>query len=714
MNKKPATAPFRPSETACAVLAHSALLLPVLVQTWPIQALRLALSTPRLFPQAAEARAALVRHACREAVHPLAALTRTLCPWTRACLARCLLLEEGLPPWSDRFHDVACLPQLEATIGPWLETRIVTALPHYERRMQLPPSAARTRSPFTYQYARLHDDRVARQFVMLADAHEALCFMHAFWRAQRVASPPEQITLLECGTYDTTWRKMILDIDAPLSDLRNAGLSTDPKVLGVAVLDLAEAVARALCAHGFLARPCPFAIVSRHAPGRKCSWHITLCALADYATWRTALAAVERDAARAEHALEWGMMPFVDMATLRNSHSQYMQVWGSTKAQARDGNCFRCEGVWASATDPLFDLDEAAATPHQRLLYESATSLNLNDPWSVPFVGLEEASALDAGERVLKRRAPPPPPPAFERPKASPRPQPAPSSSHHLASWAGLPPSAAWMKAFVDDGGTTRLHYIPSMANPAYVPDTVTKARAVWVHAQVSRYACCPRLLMGKDGFIHQHTNTGMMYCFEDAHGHARLWIRCFSAKCLANARPDRQRERGWTEVLESDLDAFRARRNGTPVPPPPPPPQPQPPPPVDWTGIPGSQAAWLRAPWDGVALTPAPERPYVPKSIFQRNTRVLVHAGVAADGLLCPRRLVRDRAWYWHAEDNGPEPYRILVAEQSSPKCAGRSYRLFVRCTHRDCAHITPDPREPQCPWTELTRLTLQTPVPK
>jgi hypothetical protein len=377
----------------------------------------------------------------------------------------------------------------------------------------------------------------------------------------------------------------------------------------------------------------------------------------------------------------------------------------------------------------LFYVVDDDPTPQQTLLFAAATSINIHDPWSMPFAGLSATSTLDESERVLKKIRPvvvaptlPPRPKKYARPKteaeAAERDQKLPGS----ASWAGLPSSMSWVRAFVDDGNKTRLSFIPSMANPAYVPHAVATARQVWVHAQMSHYTCCPRLLMGNPGFIHQHTNTGLLYCFEDATGAPRCWIRCFSPKCIAGARQDRQRERGWTEIYEQDLDMLRFMQRGEPQPqpspPPPPKPQPKPQPKKTeevedvWQGIPPVQAAWISEPWRGITLTRDAARPFVPACVFKRECKVILHATVPNDdGLLCPRRLVRDRVRHFHQSDNGPDPYRIIVVEQSSPKCAGRSYRLFVRCTHTDCAHITGiDTRDPKCPWTELTRLTLQT----
>ena len=724
--KKPTTAasaPFPEKKSRSPLQEHAGVVLPLLMQAAPVQAMRLALASARLRGLFAEdARAALVALACRRAQSksPLAALAVTRCLWARAALARRILLAREDEEEEDPFEGLTCLPQLESRLAAWMQPRLAATLPIYERRLQLEPSADRTRSPFTYQHARREgkEGGLFRRFLMLADAHEALCFVHAFWQLQRAAPRHEQITLLECGSYDGTWRKWILDVDAPLAELRNAGLSTDPDVLWVAVLDLAQAVSRTLCERGYLAEPCPFAIVSRHVPERKCSWHVTLCALADYATWRKAMGDVERVAAqKREEAGEWALMPFVDQATLRNSHSQYMQVWGSTKATACDGNCFRSEGVWGSAEEPLFFFDEADATPHQRRLFVAATGLNLHDPWSRPFVGLAAASEVDpGGERVLKLAQPPQPPQPPPRPRATAashsKPSGPSSSSEPVAKahWGGLPAEAAWMRAFVDDGHSTRLHYIPSMANPANVPDTVAKARNVWVHAQVSRYTCCPRLLLGAHSLIHQHSNTGMLYCFEDAHGRPRLWIRCFSTKCLADARRDRQRERGWTEVLEEDLLLLRRQ-------PPPPSPAPAPaaaepaaPEKKEWTdGIPPSQVEWISAPWKALQAEFAPrmdERREVPHCLCQPFVVVKLYASVARCGWLCPRLLVSERVRRVHAAGGEEGDYRVLVAEQSSPKCAGRSYRLFVRCMHPDCAHLRASD-----PWVELTRLTLLTP---
>ena len=168
-----------------------------------------------------------------------------------------------------------------------------------------------------------------------------------------------------------------------------------------------------------------------------------------------------------------------------------------------------------------------------------------------------------------------------------------------------------------------------------------------------------------------------------------------------------RQRERGWTEVYEDNLRLLqrgRAASSEASA-------EQQKKREFLWQGIPQIHAAWMKAPWASAVLAPNCETRLLPPCLGVKGTVVVkLYAHVEqGEGWLCPRILCRDRVRHLHAKDDGS--YCVLVVEQSSPKCVGRSYSLFVLCTHKECAHIVTDP---QSPWTELTRLGLQAPAAK
>ena len=709
----------------------------------------------------------------------LAALTVTLDPLQRAALQRLLLLAAAAPL-------KAVAPKLAPMAQEDLRARyrwlsgydLPSTLRAYETARRIPHRPGRGRGPFTYQWAfrepappppkgkpdARRDVRngevLRRRYITLPDAAAALAFFEEWHASQRAAAPQAMVTLLECGTYDGAWRKWILDIDASHDDLCAAGFSTDPAVLLPGVLDLAEAIGASLHRLGFLHRPCPFAVVSRHVPGRKCSWHVTLCALADHERWRRALEAVER--AETLTGQRWGMLRFVDGAIRRNTKSQYMQVWGSTKVAAGEpcnARCFRCEGVWATATEPLLFFgasgasgadDEGAENSNNReqVIFAAATSLMLHDPWSLPFVGLTALSEIDPDELVLK--AEPPPPrgkkrgasqiAAFGDGEAEGSDNTTTKRRTGLGSevWSALPPEAAWMRRVICDG-RTRLETAFS-DNPAYQPYPVRDPRAVvWLHAHVRHPACCARRLVA-EGVAYQHSsNTALLYCFADAHGQPRMLVRCFASSCRATPTHVRINPAScWVEVVESDRPraplAVPSAPSAPKAPKAPtapgaapkaprvkleaPPAAPQAPDDV-WAALPRQTVAsrWIHEAWAGAALTPAPVPADLPP-LAQRAGITLVVCAAGATLPFCPHTVLRERVRRPH-----PGPGEVLVFAQRSPSCVACSYRLFVRAAPSSSRLLDPPPtnappqaaqapQAPQAPqWVELTRLALLVP---
>jgi hypothetical protein len=574
--------------------------------------------------------------------------------------------------------------------APLMAYRMAPALQQYERLTGQAPRPGRMRPPFTYQIVtRPPPPRTgtARQFVMLHDAQQALQFVHDVHAVQQRTPVADMISVNECGAFDGAWRKMVLDIDAPIQALdADARLgASDPQALTVQVRGLAEAIAQALHRAGLVPRPCPFAITSRHIPGRKCSWHVTLCAWAGYARWRNALRHVLQTLAHEE----WPLLRFVDPAVLANSRSQYIQIVGSTKVNADapgDGRCFRDEGLWASATTRIQVPDTT--------LFLAASSLMLHDPWSVPFCALRGRSTLDPEEHVLKEHAEASPP--TKRSSAPIRIDPPtkclrpadPIVQRLLLTWDALPTHCDWMRRFVVDDDT-RLHWIPSNADPVNRPFAARDARQVLLHAQVRRCARCPHawVQLGKHM---RHSNTTMLYCFIDARHVPRMLMRCFSTSCgdAGQTNPPKKdwieiKEEHWHRTLPSPLRLLAPTTPRKPV---------------DWGVLPPPIAAWMRAPWADLFEYPLPAT--TPSPLLAREegvVRVRV-CGTTPTPPFCPRNLHRRLC---HAPDAFLEPYVVWIGEQRLPTCAGRSYRLFLRCVHPDCVGSG-------AAWTELTRASL------
>ena len=614
-----------------------------------------------------EARQRVVAHAGQRR-QPLAALATTAAPWARALVARGLL--DGALTTTDETPP-ADMRRLMQRYEGWMHFDLQRTLQVYERRLQQTPRPHRDRGPYTYQLVtreRVEDparvkrravrdgEAEARRFLTLPDPHAAMRFVLDFQAVQTRTPLPQQISVNECGTHDETWRKWVLDIDASEDRVRASQFSTDVEALHVAVLDLATAIAAALHRRGFLARPCPFAVLSRHALPKKYSWHITLCAFASYAQWTHALRTVlEHDVRPDEQA--WAMARFIDDKVLANTRSQYMQIMGSTKVVAGvppAGRCFRDEGLYQSTMAPI------PIPPAQRAaLMAAATSCMLHDPWSQPFVGLARASYLDAEEQALKRRRHAPPTPTTTPHKKQRRTQ-TPNPKKAEEGLDALPP---WMRGLVrhPSGGTT-LGRIPSMDDPSQKHlrplQRLPPEHTVLLYAHVRGAACCPHALVSEQRLHRHRSDNAMLYCC--AAPHPRMLMRCFSTHCA----------RGWVELHEAHwarLEALRGDVGG-------------------WDALPPALAAWMRAPWRDATLTPADnDAPNPPCP----TTRIHVRA-TCAPLPFSPLRLVRDRTRA-PTEESGT----VVVTEHRTPTVRGVSYRLWAHC--------------PSEGWTELTRSALQ-----
>jgi hypothetical protein len=618
----------------------------------------------------------IVAHALRRQPHPLAALARTTQPGARAPLARNALFAEGEAEKEE--ERPATMDHFMKRYQRWMHFDLKRTLELYERQLQQKTRPQRDRGPYTYQLVmreRVDDpthvkrrrvcngEAEARRFLTLPDPHAALQFVLDFQSVQPRTPTQRQISVNECGTHDSTWRKWVLDIDASEEGVRNAQFSTEVDALHVAVLDLATAIAEALHRRGFLARPCPFAVLSRHAPPKKYSWHVTLCAFASYAQWTHALRAVLEHDVRPD-TQTWAMARFIDDKVLANTRSQYMQIMGSTKVAAGvqgTGRCFRDEGLYQSTMRPIH------LPPAQRAsLMAAATSCMLHDPWSQPFVGLASASRLDTEEQALKRvilsaRDPATTKEEKEGPKRKKTRVATAAAADSETTPLSMDALPAWMRALVaHPSGETTLRRIPSMDDKAHRPlSRLPPEHTVLLYAHVSNAACCPHALVS-EGRLHRHrSDNAMLYCC--AAPHPRMLMRCFSSHCA----------RGWVELRETHRAQLEALRPSS----------------AQWDALPASVAAWMRPPWRNTPLTPNLDEPRQPPCTA---TRIHVHA-TCASLPFSPRRLAREGRRYCGVTQEGG---LIVVTEHRLPTVRAVNYRLWVHC--------------PSEGWTELTRSML------
>jgi hypothetical protein len=622
-----------------------------------------------------EVRQRIVAHTLRRQPHPLSALATTPQPWARAAFARHALRHgaendnnEGVKKRPATMHD------LVARYKDWMDFDLQRTLRLYEGHLKQKARPHRDRGPYTFQLVmreRIDDptrvkrrrvcggEAESRRFVTLPDPRAAMQFVLDFQSVQPHTPLERQISVNECGTHDGTWRKWVLDIDASEERVRASHFSTDVDALHVAVLDLATAISNALHRRGFLASPCPFAVLSRHALPKKYSWHITLCAFAGYTQWANALRTVLEHDVRPDKQ-EWAMARFIDEKVIANTRSQYMQIMGSTKVVAGvpgTGRCFSDEGLYQSTMHPI-----PIPAAQRAALMAAATSCMLHDPWSLPFVGLANASRIDAEEKVLKRIS------VLVAPSSSssapPKKQQAPAAKKNqeeeedaAASSSSLEALPAWMRGLVaHPSGQTILGRIPSMNDTANRPlSRLPPKHTVLLYAHVRGAACCPHALVS-EGRLHRHrSDNAMLYCCSAPQ--PRMLMRCFSTHCA----------KGWVELREAHWTRLEALRPSK----------------VQWDALPRATAAWMRPPWNDTLLVPV-EEPHPPCTV----TRIHVHADCTPLPF-SPRRLAKEGR-----REPTLEGGTVVVTENRLPTVSGVSYRLWAHC--------------PSEGWTELTRSML------
>ena len=633
------------------------------------QCVRLLCVSSRFDALREQVRHRMVSHALRRQPDPLAALATTSAPWARAVVAKHATLSSPVTHHTD---PPASMAQLFERYRECMDFDLPRTLRRYESRLQQKTRPQRDRGPYTYQIvmreripdpSRVKQRRVSngeaesRRFLTLNDPLAAMRFVLDFQAVQRHTPLERQISVNECGSHDGAWRKWVLDIDASEERIRASNFSTDVEALHVAVLDLAEAIAAALHRRGFLTRPCPFAVLSRHSLPRKYSWHVTLCAFASYPQWTRALRTVLEFDVQPE-SQTWAMARFIDEKVLANTRSQYMQIMGSTKVVAGvpgTGLCFRDEGLYYATMRPV-----PMPKAHRASLMAAATSCMLHDPWSQPFVGLARESQLDAEEQVLKRIVDETFPSKNRTKRTAPPCDDAHDALRRRAKTEGLDRLPAWMRGLVHVPGQTTLGHIPSMDNPEHRPRSLPKAHTVLLYAHVRGAACCPNALVN-EGRLHRHTSdNAMLYACEAPH--PRMLMRCFSTRCA----------RGWVELSEAHLDQLKRLTEASADT-------------VRWDALPASVAAWMRAPWIDTPLSPASEpNPPCP------TTRVLLRATCAVMPF-SPQRLCTEGLRAPTAEGG-----TIAVIERRMPNVHGVTYRLWAHCRSEG--------------WTELTQSALRT----
>lgn len=385
---------------------------------------------------------------------------------------------------------------------------------HYARRVRVAPGAPAKRK-------HVNGETVRNRFVAFRDAAETLRFFLEWDAAEAAASLADKTMVFECGSYaDDIQRKWVIDVDADLAKLterQRAEWSAGPD----AIVAFATSIGEHLRRLGYLRRPCHIAITSRHVPGKKLSWHVTLCALASFAQWREAMRRVVKLLDKDP------MQAFVDERILRNSKSQFIQILGSTKVTMG----YPCNGI---CFEPVGLYHNGAPLPMPpRHLFFAATSLMVQDPWSLPFARVETKPTEAMCAKQKKKTT------SVDAPKTK---------------TGSCTPPQAWMRTLI---GTAHFTTPPCIQSQDATCSGIDKKNIMFYACAIDP-AMCPRTFAA-EGRVYQHGSdrNAIVVCTA-----SRLFMRCFSSKCKKHPVPPKRAAGGgvWVELFESDLvsDAVR------------------------------------------------------------------------------------------------------------------------------------------------------------
>jgi hypothetical protein len=367
---------------------------------------------------------------------------------------------------------------------------------------------------------------------------------------------------MECGpSDDITCRKWIIDIDAAYKDLKEFGLLEDESVcteedriiLQKAVISLGSSISQFLQRVGFTRSACHFALKSRHQAlpegYKKLSWHLTLMAFAPYPEWQQAMRYTEKvgyskevrtlikqkGPARSLKTDRWIAAVLADSHILANSKGQYLQTLHSEKVEAgvaATGKRFEFDGVYNS-------MGQREERPICQVLAYAATSLSMQDPWSVMAqkqkLSLPEDQSDESQKSKNKRKSPSEDREESKRKKTAEGQEGKKSTETDLDKWELLP--EVWMRGLLEMPGSSYLTVLPCIKEEKIMPGEVfsiinSGRGKIIFYANVVHVNVCPRYLINADTIHRHHNDSAVAICMTDG-GRNRLFVRCFSEKCL-------------------------------------------------------------------------------------------------------------------------------------------------------------------------------------
>ena len=178
----------------------------------------------------------------------------------------------------------------------------------------------------------------------------------------------------------------------------------------------------------------------------------------------------------------------------------------------------------------------------------AATSLSMQDPWSLvaqrkDFPSLQEESTKRKRTETTTTK---------EKPTKKTRT----NDDDLLNRWDLLP--EAWMRGLLEIPGTSYLTILPCIKEekimPSEVFNIINSGRGkIIFYANVVHINICPRFLINSNEIHKHHNDSAVALCINEGGKH-RLFVRCFSQKCIQACGGGLRK---WEEYNESHFTRY-------------------------------------------------------------------------------------------------------------------------------------------------------------
>lgn len=263
---------------------------------------------------------------------------------------------------------------------------------------------------------------------------------------------------------------------------------------------------------------------------------------------------------------QWVAALLTDSHILANSKGQYLQTLNSEKVEPgapATGIRFAFDGLYNHQGVLQPDILPPGSAEWKLLAY-AATSLAMQDPWSTiatdKVMDIESPPSTATGTKRKK--------PTVSKESDSKKTR---TDEKLLNQWELLPPSESkWMRGLLEIPGESHLTMLPCIKNKKIMPSEVTNILQsgrgkILFYANVVHVTLCPRFLVNGDAIHKHHNDSAVAICiaeknmFDEGTPVHRLFVRCFSEKCLHHCRKAglKQIPSMWEEYHERHYTRF-------------------------------------------------------------------------------------------------------------------------------------------------------------